>query len=133
MSAAPQESFSLLRDDSGNETFLGPIVEGDGIGNVFGIALFEEGTSADFPAAVGHRPCIEHLPVEVDLDVVGFEGHVVVDDAAVVVELRPSLADVERDGVLGEVVDDMGDGVGRDGDEAGGGCFFCRGVGDLRC
>ena len=42
---AMEESIALLCDYTGDEAFVGIIVEDDGVGHVFGIALLEEWTS----------------------------------------------------------------------------------------
>lgn len=100
-----QESFALLRDDTRDEAFLGAVVEGDGVGYVFGLVLLEEGVSADGSVAVKHRPCMQCLPVEIHAYIVRFQFHSVIQDDAVGVEVGLALAYINHDRVGRLVVD----------------------------
>ena len=91
---AVEESVALLGDDARDKALLGVVVEDDCVGYIFGLILFEEGVAVGFAVGVRHRLGIEHLFVEIDANIVGFEHHAVVFDVAVVEKLRVAFVDV---------------------------------------
>ena len=109
---AVEESVALLGDDTGDEAFVGVVVEDDGVGHVFIVTLLEEGASGGFAAGVGHGLCIERLLVEVHPDFVGLEFHSVIFYNTFVVQLGLAFVDVDGNGVGGLVVHDAGEGIG---------------------
>ena len=109
---AVEESVALLGDDTGDEAFVGVVVEDDGVGHVFIVALLEEGASSGFATGVGHGLCIERLLVEVHPDFVGLEFHSVIFYNTFVVQLGLAFVDVDGNGVGGLVVHDAGEGIG---------------------
>ena len=90
-----QVPVALLGDDTGDEPFVGVVVEDNGIRHVFGIALLEEGAAVHFARRVGDRPGAENLAVEVYLYVVGLQLHTIVFDDTFGVELGFAFVDVD--------------------------------------
>ena len=124
---AVKESVALLGDDTGDDAFAGVVVEGDGVGHVFVVALFEEGTADYFAVGVGNGLCIEYLAVEVDVNGFGFEFHAIIFDDTLRVELGFAFVDVDGYGVGGLVVDDAGECIWR-GVYDGEGVGACDGI-----
>ena len=122
---AMEESVALLGDDARDETFVGVVVEHDGVGHVFIVALLEEGAAGGFAIGVGYGLCIERLFVEVHSDFVGLEFHSVIFYNTFVVQLSLALVDVDGNGVGGLVVYDAGEGIGGVGDDGHSGAIGC--------
>ncbi len=129
-----EEAVALLGDDSGDDAFVGIVVEDYGVGHVFVFVLLEEGFTDGFAVGVGDGTGTEYLAVEIYTYVVGFQFHAVVFDDAFGVELCFVFVNVDGYGVFGFVVDDAGDGIGREGDggEGRGGGKGVEGVGEVR-
>ena len=108
-----EEAVALLGDDTGDDAFAGVVVEGDGVGHVFVVALFEEGAADYFAVGVGNGLCIEYLAVEVDMNGFGFEFHAIIFDDTLRVELGFAFVDVDGYGVGCLVVDDAGECIWR--------------------
>ena len=96
---AVEEPIALLGDDTRNDALLGAVVEGDGVGDILGIVLFEKGVSGRGFGGVGRGCGKENLMVEVDAHVVGLEFHAVVVDGPLAVELRMFSLDIKCDRV----------------------------------
>ena len=102
-----EETVALLGDDALDNTFLGVVVEGDGVGVVFGAVLLEIGASDDIVGGVGSAVGVKGLCIEVHLHMVGAEQHAVVVDGAVSVEIGAARVEIHGYRVLGLVFDDM--------------------------
>ena len=123
-SGTVKESFALLGDDTGDETFLGVVVKDNGVGNVFGIALFEIGAAGGVVGRIENGLGTKELAFEIHTNVVGGEFHSVVFDDAFGVELCFAVFDVDGDGVGCFIVDYAGESIGGvvdEGEGVGGG------------
>ena len=103
-----QESVALLGYHTLYQASLGVIVEGDGIGMVFRLALLEEGPSRDIAGGIGNTMGVDGLACEVHLDSVGLEQHIVVVDLALGIEEGATACEVHCHRITGLVLYNIG-------------------------
>ena len=106
-----QEAIALLGDDAVDDALLGVEVEGDGVGAVFGVALFEIGFAGAAAAAVVHSGGVYDVGVEIDAHGIGFEFHILVMHHTLFVDESATVVEIESHRIFGFVLDDVLHGV----------------------
>ena len=91
-----QVAVALLGNDALYDALLRVVVEGDGVGMVFGLGLLEVGAAVHLVGRVAGAVGVQGLVLEVDFHAVGVEGHVVVVDMSFGVEVGAPRLEVHR-------------------------------------